>query len=376
MSKQLSELLEDQKRRIYREFLKGRQVPSLAKKYDIAEDVVWEIVGLYAKKKHPNDVGNSGLGPADLLVSRLDSGGDATENPVVARNPRDLLVTHEQVVEEFDYDSPVEKLRLAGQDVHNLTAQMAHDEEQARLKAAKDKIAENAESTDAIRDELNKKSDEGFVKMKDEAIKKIKSQPTAEERAQAAADAAEAARLADVGAELARAEALKELASTEVDAEAAKALKESEAKAVEAMNKAREDANKAAVEQLKEAVKAAPSAVPSAPVAPPVDAEPNASPKVAETAQEVIDAHPKDQVIPQDVVVKLKAHPEKMFEVESVTTTQRPPEPELTLDTQPPVNPVTPEETVQQHAASEAPSVEAGGQVGQVTVHIQNNTGE
>ncbi|HEY6022401.1 MAG TPA: hypothetical protein VIY48_21840 [Candidatus Paceibacterota bacterium] len=385
MSLQLSDLLEDQKRRIFRDFLKGRQVPDLAKKYDCGEDVIWEVIGLYAKKKHPNDVGNSSLGPADLLVSNLDTGGNATEGPLVARNSRDLRVNHEQVIEEFDYNSPEEKARLAGAETAGIIAEKNRRETIARQEAAKQLIASNTEATDATIDEINKASDEGFVKMKDEAIEKIKTQPSVEDQVRERNEAAESARLAEIGAEVIRQEtAAKDAeAATQRQADRADALKQSEADSLEAQTKAREDEARATAEAARKmGLEAIGEARPAAtPPAVDVATESDSSSKVVtDKAQEIIDSHPKEHVVPQDVLVKLRASEDKMFEVESVTTTQRPPDSsapaDLTLDTQPPVNPATPEEIAQQDAVHPADSVEAGGQVGQVTVHIQNNTGE
>ena len=104
MAHQVKDLTSDQLRRIFRDFLIGRPKERLMKKYDISEETFWEIVGMYSKKKHPNDVGAAQdiEGPADLLVTPLDTGSTATEHPIVARNPEDLAVTHEQLVDEYD----------------------------------------------------------------------------------------------------------------------------------------------------------------------------------------------------------------------------------------------------------------------------------
>ena len=157
-----TQLNDDQKRRIYRDFLKGRQIASLAKKYSVGEGEIEEIISIYMRRKHPNDVGDAKdiKGPADLLVSNLDTGGNATENPIVARNPRDLRVAHETVVEEYDWSSPEEKLRIESGKALDETALNVRAVENAKLEAGKEAVKHNLEATEATIAELESVSKE------------------------------------------------------------------------------------------------------------------------------------------------------------------------------------------------------------------------
>ena len=134
MAKSVKDLTSDQLRRIFRDYLKGVPPERLIKKYDLSEGTFWEIVGMYSKKKHPNDVGNAKdiLGPADLLVTPLDTGSGATEHPIKAYSPRDL--------------------KAGGTDAEDTAAILTDlaKTSEAEAKAIKSQAAETAKATPAI----------------------------------------------------------------------------------------------------------------------------------------------------------------------------------------------------------------------------------
>lgn len=138
MAKSVKDLTSDQLRRIFRDYLKGVPPERLIKKYDLSEGTFWEIVGMYSKKKHPNDVGNAKdiLGPADLLVTPLDTGSGATEHPIKAYSPRDL--------------------KAGGTDAEDTAAILTDlaKTSEAEAKAIKSQAAETAKATPAIEDQL------------------------------------------------------------------------------------------------------------------------------------------------------------------------------------------------------------------------------
>lgn len=192
------------------------------KKYDIVEDTFWDVVGLYSKKKHPNDVGNAQdiKGPADLLVSPLDTGATATEHPIVARNPEDLVVKREAIPQPFDWDSPEEELRKKTGEVNTLVAERKAKEEKARQDEAKQVIADNKEATDAILEELAEVSKAEKADLAKGAAEAAKATPSVEEVLKQRNEAAEATRRAEIVAEEARAASIKEIQDAEREAAA------------------------------------------------------------------------------------------------------------------------------------------------------------
>ena len=208
MSNAVKDLTSDQLRRIFRDYLKGVPKERLMKKYDMEEEVFWEIVGMYSKKKHPNDVGNAQdiEGPADLLVTPLDTGSTATENPIQARSPKDLRVPVEQVIKEFDYDSPEEELRKKGGEVNDLIAKRKADEAKVQRDEAAGIVKDNKETTDAILRELSEVSKAEAKASSEQASEVAKAAPSPEEVARAAREAREAQIIADNAGEEARAQ--------------------------------------------------------------------------------------------------------------------------------------------------------------------------
>lgn len=206
MPNQVKDLTSDQLRRIFRDYLTGRPKERLMKKYDISEEVFWEIVGMYSKKKHPNDVGNAQdiEGPADLLVTSLDTGSTATEHPIVARNPEDLNVSRERLVQEFDYDSPQEKLRKLTGEVGDLVARQNADLAKAQSDEAREVIKSNLEATNAILKELTKESEAGKEDIASEAVERAKAAPSPEEVLRERNERQETLRRAEVAAEATR----------------------------------------------------------------------------------------------------------------------------------------------------------------------------
>lgn len=244
MPKAVKDLTSDQLRRIFRDYLKGVPKERLIQKYDIPEGTFWEIVGLYSKKKHPNDVGNAQdiLGPADPLVSPLDTGSTATEHPIVARNPKDLNVSRERVVEEFDYNSPEEELRKKGGDVGDLVAKRNADKAKKERDEAKEVIKVNLEETDAILEELAEVSTSEAEKAASEAAEAAKAIPPPEEIALKARELREATLVADAASEAARLKAARKHAeeNRERDQEAVEAGEEQNQKLVEEEQAARQ----------------------------------------------------------------------------------------------------------------------------------------
>lgn len=212
MPNQVKDLTSDQLRRIFRDYLVGRPKEKLMKKYDISEEVFWEIVGMYSKVKHPNDVGNAQdiEGPADLLVTPLDTGSTATEHPIVARNPEDLNVTREQVIKEFDYDSPEEELRKKGGEVHELIQQRNAKTAKDQREEARKVIGENKEATDAILEELTETSKGEKAAIAEKAVERAKAAPSAEEVLKERNEKAELARKAEAAGEIVRQQAVTE----------------------------------------------------------------------------------------------------------------------------------------------------------------------
>lgn len=208
MSNQVKDLTSDQLRRIFRDYLTGRPKEKLMKKYDITEEVFWEIVGMYSKKKHPNDVGNAQdiQGPADLLVSPLDTGSTATENAIVARNPEDLLVSREQVVQEFDYNSPEEELRKKGGEVNDLIRDRTSKTAEDQRNEAREVIKANKEATDAILEDLTQVSEAEKADLTDEAAERAKATPSPEEALKQRNEEAEGVRRQEIASELLREE--------------------------------------------------------------------------------------------------------------------------------------------------------------------------
>lgn len=200
---ELKQLTGDQLRRIYRDYLKGVPKERLMKKYDISEDTFWEVVGLYAKKKHPNDVGNAQdiLGPADLLVSPMDTGATATENPIIARNPKDLKVVPEEVIKEYDYNGPEEEARVKGGELSDHIAKRNADEAKDLRERSKEAIKENKENTDAIYTELAEISISETEARRSKAAEAAKAAPSPEDLRRLTREASEAQLIADQAAE-------------------------------------------------------------------------------------------------------------------------------------------------------------------------------
>lgn len=203
MPKAVKDLTGDQLRRIFRDYLKGVPKERLIRKYDLSEATFWEIVGMYSKKKHPNDVGNAQdiEGPADLLVSPLDTGATATENPIIARNPKDLAVGREHVVEEYDWNGPEEQLRKKGGEINDLIAKRNADKREEERQEAQAVIAENKENTDAILKELSDISTSEAKDLASEAAEAAKATPSVDEQLRLAREAREARQVADAATE-------------------------------------------------------------------------------------------------------------------------------------------------------------------------------
>lgn len=241
MPNQVQDLTSDQLRRIFRDYLAGRPREKLMKKYDISEEVFWEIVGMYSKKKHPNDVGNAQdiQGPADLLVTPLDTGSSATEHPIVARNPEDLAVTRERVIAEFDYNSPEEELRKKGGEVNDLIRDRAAKTAEDQRNEARGAIKENLEATDAILEELTETSEGEKAAIAEKAVERAKAAPSAEETLRLRNERLEAGRRAEVAAEAQRAKTAEDHA---------REMQEKWPEMVEAGKKQNEEAAKAEAE--------------------------------------------------------------------------------------------------------------------------------
>lgn len=260
MPNQVKNLTSDQLRRIYRDFLTGRPKEKLMKKYDISEDVFWEIVGMYAKKKHPNDVGNAQdiEGPADLLVTSLDTGSTATEHPIVARNPDDLNVVHERVIKEYDYDGPEERARVAAGEASAEIAKRNADEAKTKSDQAKKVIAENKEATDATLKELTETSKAQKAEVISKAVERAKAAPSAEEVLRLRNEAREANQRAEVAAEALRNKTAEEHAAemSEKWPEMVKAGKEQNAEAQKKQDEARTAADEKLADDYQEAERA------------------------------------------------------------------------------------------------------------------------
>lgn len=171
MPKSVEGLTDDQTRRIYRDFLRGVPREELMKKYSITEDTFWDVYGLYAKKKHPNDVGNAKniLGPTDPLVTKLDTGSGATENPIVAKNPRDMEVVRPLVVRPFDHDATDEQREKKAEKLEE------------KVLEVEDKVREkNVEATDATLEEIAETSESASEAIAKSSIAKAKSAPSTE----------------------------------------------------------------------------------------------------------------------------------------------------------------------------------------------------
>lgn len=109
----ISDLSGDQLRRIYRDYLKGVPNSRNQKKFGISEDELFEVVDLYKKRKHANDVGGApalvtaqphvGEGPAPVEEEEDDAEGTAeTETkqlpeaePAEATKPAEATATQE-----------------------------------------------------------------------------------------------------------------------------------------------------------------------------------------------------------------------------------------------------------------------------------------
>lgn len=249
MSKTVKDLTSDQLRRIFRDYLKGVPKERLMKKYDIGEGEFWEIVGMYSKKKHPNDVGNASdiQGPADLLVSPMDTGATATEHPIIARSPKDLRTTQDTEVKEFDYDSPEEELRKKGGEVNDILAKRAADKAKEDREAAREEIKENKETTDAIYKELAEVSASETDAKISQAAESAKATPPVEEVTRLAREAREAQLIADSAAEDAALAANQKHA--EENAERDQKLVEEGEKQVDELMKKQDEARKKEAEE-------------------------------------------------------------------------------------------------------------------------------
>lgn len=100
----MKQLTSDQTRRIFRDFLRGVPIEKIMLKYSIDREQLYFIGETYRRRKHPNDVGGSGLKADDPLVSTADTGSQATENPIQLHSPKDL-----RDAESVEATSPVEK---------------------------------------------------------------------------------------------------------------------------------------------------------------------------------------------------------------------------------------------------------------------------
>lgn len=253
MSIGLKELTSDQLRRIYRDYLKGVPKERLMKKYDITEGTFWEIVGLYAKKKHPNDVGNAEdiQGPLDLIVTNLDTGSGATENPIVARSPRDLRVDFERNVKEFDYDSPEEELRKKGGEVSDLVIEREDKRIAEERKVSTEAVKENKEATDAVLEELTEASKAERKALEEKGVESAKATEAPEVLAQRAKDIADKQLFMEVAGEEARERSIKEHAEKAAK-EQKDAAKEGDEATAKLMKEAQENSEKEAEARHKE----------------------------------------------------------------------------------------------------------------------------
>jgi hypothetical protein len=187
MPKPIHEPTPDQQRRIFRDFLKGLPVEPTQQKYGIDEGIHAEVLAAYAVKKHPNDVGNAEdiTGDSDMIVSPLDTGATATESPIIARSPKDLDVTHEKIIKEYDYTGEVEKLRV---DTGKVTDKVIAKDKETAAKEHVEAVAAvqfNLEQTEAIVEELNEVAQANTKDRQEQFKQAVKAAPSPEEVAEA-----------------------------------------------------------------------------------------------------------------------------------------------------------------------------------------------
>lgn len=261
MSVLVTDLTSDQLRRIFRDYLKGVPKERLTKKYDIPEGVFWDVVGMYSKNKHPNDVGNAQdiKGPADLLVSSMDTGATATEHPIVARNPKDMRVDLTAAPEPFDYNSPEEELRKKGGEVGELIAKREADKSKKLREDAAEMLENNKESTDAIFKELSEVSETETKSTAAEAAKAAKAGRAVDDLTREAREAVENQQRAENAGEVLRALSNKEWAEehAEDDQKRLEKAKEEEKKNKEDTLTAQKESDEELMKQAKDIQKEA-----------------------------------------------------------------------------------------------------------------------